>query len=119
MVLKYVHTYVGKVQIPLRKKKSRWGQSPFGQKRDFQGKSSLLSKNFSKFFFSSATLNFIPNDALSLRATTIYRKNGREMASPKVSENHQKKAKNLETATTATLLRARLNYYPILVHHCM
>ena len=70
-VLKYVHTYVGKVPNPLRKKISRGGQTPFGQKRDFVGNSSLLSKIFSKIFFASATLNFMPNDALSLGVTTI------------------------------------------------
>ena len=58
----------------------------------------------------------MPNDALSLGVMTMYSKNGREMASPKVGKNQQKKAKNLETPALEALLRVRPNYYPILVY---
>ena len=109
-------TYVELVQKAHREFFFVGGSPPFRNKCVFLGKSGLLNKKFSNFFFACATLKFMPNDALSLGVMTMCWKNGREIASPKVSKNQRKTAKNLEMAAPKALLRARPNYYPILVH---
>ena len=112
-------TYVELVQKPHREFFFSWGITSVQKQMCFLGKSGLLSKKFSNFFFACATLKFMPKDALSLGVMTMCWKNGREIASPKVSKNQRKTAKNLEMAAPKALLRARPNYYPILVHHGM